>query len=261
MREGCSEGERWKGCWCGTVYCDGECHGGSGSDVYASLHLGLRVDYHGDLCVGCVYARLYLCVCCASADWDCCCAMSVRTSRGSCSSSESHTARIVGPLEGGGVGDSMQYCSGVLSGATESKRGRRFWRGQGGRTGVEEGWAWVGKGEMRHWVRGRRRTLQDIRLDNALQRKGWRGGQSKGKGTHKGPGGSWKVVQDWEWPRERGYYCLHYNSPAHPGTIQTPRDLQQSLVLLLQMQRQLCPCLWPLVAVLSDMETNPLCLL
>lgn len=46
-RAGCSGGERWKGCWCvssglrGTVYCDGECHGESGSYVYVCLHLGL----------------------------------------------------------------------------------------------------------------------------------------------------------------------------------------------------------------------------
>lgn len=192
--------------------------------------------YHEDLCVGCcVYARLYLHVCCVSAGWGCCCAMSVRTSRGSCSSWESHTVRTAGLFEGGGVGDSVQYHSGVLLGVRESRRGRRSWRGQGGRTGAEEGWAWEGKGEMRHWGRGKRRTLQDIRLDIALQRKGWMGGQNKGKGTHRAPGGSWKVVQDWEWPRERGYYCLHCNSPAPPGTAQTPLDLQQSLLLPFQM--------------------------
>lgn len=70
------------------------------------------------------------------------------------------------------------------------------WRGRGGKTGAEEGWAWEGKEGMRHWVRGKRRTLQGIRLDIAPQRKGWRGGRNKGKGTHRGPGGSWKVVQD-----------------------------------------------------------------
>lgn len=47
-------------------------------------------------------------------------------------------------------------------------------------------------------MRGKRRTLQGIKLDNAPRRKVWKGGQNKGKGTHRGPGGSWKVVQDWE---------------------------------------------------------------
>lgn len=40
-----------------------------------------------------------------SAGWGCCCAMSVRTSKGSCSSSESRTARTVDLLEGGGLRD------------------------------------------------------------------------------------------------------------------------------------------------------------
>lgn len=63
--------------------------------------------------------------------------------------------------------------------------------GQDGKTGVEEeGWAWEGKGVMKHWGRGRRRTPQDTRLDSALQRRGWTGGPNKGKGTHRGPGGS-----------------------------------------------------------------------
>ena len=88
---------------------------------------------------------------------------------------------------------------------------------------------------MRHWVRVKRRTLQDIRLDIVPLRKVWRGGQNKGRGTHRGPGGSWKVVQDWEWLVERGYYCLRCNSPVPPGTAQTPLDLQQSLLLPLPM--------------------------
>lgn len=86
--------------------------------------------------------------------------------------------------------DSVQCHSGVLTGVRESKRGRRSWRGQGGKTEVEEGWAWEDKGEKRHWVRGKRRTLQGTRLDTAPQRKVWTGGQSKGKDTHRGPGGS-----------------------------------------------------------------------
>lgn len=89
----------------------------------------------------CVCARLYLCVCCVSAGWGCCCAMSVHTSRGNCSNWESHTARTVGLLEGGGVGDSVQCRSGLLPGVRESRRGRRSWRVQGDKTGVEEGWA------------------------------------------------------------------------------------------------------------------------
>lgn len=87
--------------------------------------------------------------------------------------------------------DSAKSHSGRLIVAKGNRKGRKPWRGQDGRTGVEEEeWAWVGKGGRRHWERGRRRTLQDIRLDSALQRKGWRGGQNKGKGTHRGPGGS-----------------------------------------------------------------------
>lgn len=192
--------------------------------------------FHEDLSVGCcVCARLYLSVCCESAGWGCHCAMFVRTNRGSCNSWESHTARTVGLLEGGDVRDSVRWHSGVLSVVRESRRGRMSWRGQGGKTGVEEGWAWEGKGEMRHWVRGKKRTLQGIRLDIAPQRKVWMGGQNRGRGTHRGPGGSWKMVQDWEWPGERDYYCLHCSSPAPPGTTQTPLDLQQSLLLQLQM--------------------------
>lgn len=182
--------------------------------------------YHEDLCVGCCeYALLYLHL---NAGWGCCCVMSVRTSKGNCSSWGSRTERSVD------VGDSVQYRSGVLPEVRESKRGRRSWKGQGGRTGVEEGWVWEGKVETKHWVRGKRRTLQDIRLDIDLQRKGWRDGQNKGKGTHRDPGGSWKVVQDWEWLRERGYYCPHCNSPAPPGTAQTPLGHQQSLLRPLQ---------------------------
>lgn len=49
---------------------------------------------------------------------------------------------------------------------------------------------------MRHWVTEKRRTLQGTRLDNAPQRKVWRGVQNMGKGTHRGPGGSWTVVED-----------------------------------------------------------------
>lgn len=90
----------------------------------------------------------------------------------------------------------MQCRSGVLAVVRGSKRGRRSSRGQGGRTGVEEGWAWVDKGERKHWVRGKRRTLQGIRLDIVPQRMVWRGGLNRGRGTHRGPGGSWKVVQD-----------------------------------------------------------------
>lgn len=80
-----------------------------------------------------------LSVCCVSVDWGCRCEMSVHTSRGSCSSWESHTARTVGLLEGDDVKDSVQCHSGVLPLAKESRRGRRFWRGWGGKTGVEEG--------------------------------------------------------------------------------------------------------------------------
>lgn len=196
-----------------------------------------------------------------SGGWGCRCAMSVRTNRGSCSSWGSHTARTVGLLEGDGVRDSVQCHSGVLPVVRESRKGRKSWRGQGGKTGAEVGSALEGKGEMRHWVRGKRRTLQGIRLDIAPQRKVWTGGQNKGRGTHRAPGGRWKVVQDLEWPGERGYYCLRCNSPAPHGTAQNPPDLQQSLLLPLQMWRQPCPCLWPLIAALSDMETNPLCLL
>lgn len=123
----------------------------------------------------------------------------------------------------------------LLLGVRESRKGRSSEWGQGGKTEVEEGWAWEGKGEMRHWVRGRRTTLQGTGLDTAPQRKVWRGGQNKVMGTHRGPGGSWRVVQDWEWPRERGYYCLHCNSPALPGITRTPLVLQQALLLPLQM--------------------------
>lgn len=105
-------------------------------------------------------------------DWGCCCGTFARTSRGSCSSWESHTARSAGLFEGGGAGDSARCRSGMLPGVRESRRGRRSWRGQGGRSGVEEGWAWEDKGETRHWVRVKRRTLQDIRLGIALRRKG-----------------------------------------------------------------------------------------
>lgn len=157
-----------------------------------------------------VFAKLYLRVCCVNVGLDCCCAMSVHTNRGSCSSWENHTGGTVGLLEEGDVEDSMKSHSGVLIVVKENRRGRKPSRGQDGRTGVEEEvWAWEGKVVMKHWERGKRRTLQDIRLDSALQRKGWRGGQNKGKGTHRGPGGSWKVAQGWEWPRERDYYCLH----------------------------------------------------
>lgn len=112
--------------------------------------------------------------------------------------------------------------------------------------------AWEGKRERRHWVRGKKRTLQGIRLDIAPQRRVWRG---KGRGTHRGPGGSWIGVQDWGWPGERGCYCLHCNNPAPPG--KAPLDLQQKLLQMLRQQP--CLCLWP--SALSDMETNPLCLL
>lgn len=183
--------------------------------------------YHEDLCVGCsVHALLYLYVCCVNVGLGCCCVMSVHTSRGSCNSWENHTAKTVGLLEVGDVGDSMKNCSGVLTGVRESRKGRMSWRGQDGRSGVEEGWAWEDKGEMRHWVRGKRRTLQEIKLDISLQMKEWKDGQNREKGIHRDPGGRWKVVQDWEWPRERGYYCLHCNSPGLPGTAQTPLDLQ-----------------------------------
>ena len=199
-----------------------------------------------------------MCVCYASVGWGCCCATSVRTSGESCSSWVSHTGRTVGLLEAGGGRGSVQCRSGVLPGVRVSRRGRRSWRGQGGKTGAEVGWAWEGKGERRHWVRGRRRTLQGIRLDIAPQRMVWRGGQSKGRGTHRGPGGSQRVVRDWEWQGGRGYYCLHCNSPAPPGTAQKHLDLQQSLLHPLQMWRQPCLCL---LAGPSDMETNLLCLL
>lgn len=262
-RGGYSGAVRWDGCWCAAVCCDGVCHGGSVSCVCGYSHLGQRADFrvcfHEDSCAGCcVCARLGLSVCCGCAGWGCRCAMSVRTNRESCSSWESHTVRTVGLLEEGDVRDSVLWRRAVLSVVRESRRGRMSWRGRGGKTGVEEGWAWEGTGEMRHLVRGRRRILQGIRLDIAPQRKVWRGGQCKGKGTHRGPGGSWKVVQDWEWPGERGYYCLHCNSPTPPGTAQTPLDLQHSR---LQMKRQPCPCLWPLKASLSGMEINFLCLL
>ena len=138
-----------------------------------------------------------------------------------------------GLSERGDEKDSVQCCSGMLPVVRGSRRGRRSWMGLGGKTGEEEGWAWEGKGEMRHRVRGRRRTLQGIRLDIAPQRKVWRGEQNKGRGTHRGPGGSWRVVRDWEWPGERGCYCHHCNSPAPPGTAQTPLCLQQTLLLLL----------------------------
>lgn len=85
----------------------------------------------------------------------------------------------------------MKSHSGVSIAVKGNRRGRKPWREQGGRAGVEEEvWAWEGKGVMKHWERGKRRTRQDTRLDSALRRKGWRGGQSKGKGTHRGPGGS-----------------------------------------------------------------------
>lgn len=122
---------------------------------------------------------------------DCCCATSVRTSRGSRSSWGSHTGGTAGLWEEGGVEDSARSHSGGLIVVKENRRGRKPWRGQGGRTGVEEEeWAWGGKGGMKRWARGRRTTLRDTRLGSALRRKGWRGGQNKGKGTHRGPGGS-----------------------------------------------------------------------
>lgn len=96
---------------------------------------------------------------------------------------------------GGGGGDSVQYHNEVSPVGRGSKREKRSWKGQGGRTVVEEGLALVGKRGMRHWVRGKMRTLQGIRLDIALQRKVWRDGQNKGKGTHKGPGDRSKAVQ------------------------------------------------------------------
>lgn len=99
-------------------------------------------------------------------------------------------------LVGGGARGLAQYHNGVLPVVKGSMRGRRSWRGQGGKTGVEEVWALVGKGEMRHWVKGKKRTLQGIRLDIAPQRKVSRGGRNKVRGTHRGPGGSWKVGQD-----------------------------------------------------------------
>lgn len=144
----------------------------------------------------CVHARLYLSACCASVGLGCRCAMSVRTNRGSCSNWGSHIAKTGGLSVGDDVRDLVQCRSGLLTGVKGSRRGRRFSRGQGGKTGAEEGWASGGKGERRHWVRGKRRTLQGIRLDIVPQRKVWRGGQSKGKGTRRGPGGSWKGVQD-----------------------------------------------------------------
>lgn len=74
--------------------------------------------------------------------------------------------------------------------------GRRSGRGGGGKTEEEEALAWGGKGERRRSVRGTRRSRQGTRLDIAPRRKVWRGGLSKGRGTHRCPGGSWKVDQD-----------------------------------------------------------------
>lgn len=147
--------------------------------------------FHEDLYVGySAVARLYLRVCCVNVGLDCCYGMSVHTSRGSCSSWENHTEGTVGLLEGDDVEDSVKSHSGVLTVVRENRRGRKPWKGQDGRTAVEEEWVWEGMGVMKHWERGKRRTLQDIRLDIALQMKGWMGGQNKGKGTHRGPGGS-----------------------------------------------------------------------
>lgn len=135
-------------------------------------------------------ARPCLGECCVNGGWDCCYGMSVHTSRGSCSSWENHTEGTVGLLEGGDAEDSVKSHSGVLTVARENRKGRKPWTGLDGRTGVEEEWAWEGKGVRKHWERGKRRTRQDIRLDIALQMKGWTGGQNKGKGTHRAPGGS-----------------------------------------------------------------------
>lgn len=117
-------------------------------------------------------AGLCLRVRCVNEGLDCCCAMSVHTNRGSCSSWENHTEGTVGLSEGGDEEDSVKSRSGVLTVARGSRRGRKPWKGQDGKTGVEEEWAWGGKGVMRHWERGKRRTLQDIRLGIALQMKG-----------------------------------------------------------------------------------------
>lgn len=58
---------------------------------------------HADLRAGCcVRAQLYLS---ERVGLGCRCAMSVRTSRGSCSSSASRTAKTGGLLEGGGARD------------------------------------------------------------------------------------------------------------------------------------------------------------
>lgn len=185
----------------GIACCGGVCHGESGSFVCVCLNLGwptdFRVCFHEDLCVGCcVRAQMYLSVCCASAGWGYCCAMFVHTRRGSCNSWGSRIERTVGLLEGGDVTDSVQCRNGVSPEVKESRKGRRSWREQGGRTGVEEGWASEGKGGMRHWEKGKRRTLQGIKLDISPQKKVWRDGQNKGRGTHRGPGGSWMLVQD-----------------------------------------------------------------
>lgn len=68
--------------------------------------------------------------------------------------------------------------------------------GQGGKLGAGEGSVSGGTGEMKHWVRGKSRTLQEITLDIAPRTKVWRGGQNKGRGTHKAPGRSWMAAQD-----------------------------------------------------------------
>lgn len=146
----------------------------------------------------CVCGRMYLSVCCVSVDWGCCCEMFVHTNRGSCSSLGSHTARTVDLLEGAGVKDSAQCRREVLPVVRGSRRGRRSWRKWGGKTGVEEAWAWEGTVEKRHWAKEKKMTLQGTRLDISPQRKVLRGGQNKGTGTQRGPGGSWKVEEDWE---------------------------------------------------------------
>lgn len=61
----------------------------------------------------CACARPCLCVRCVSVGWGCCCVTSVRTSKGSCSSWGSRTARTVGLLEAAGVRGSVQCHSGA----------------------------------------------------------------------------------------------------------------------------------------------------